>query len=103
MAEKMLQFTKVERTMPAKRAPETRATDFDEIYSEFSLKAAGDQAARCSQCGVPFCQQGCPLSNNIPDWLKLSAEGRLEEAWEVSSATNNMPEICGHRPAGPSV
>jgi glutamate synthase (NADPH) small chain len=95
MAEKMLQFIKVERAMPAKRAADARATDFEEIYSEFSRKAAGDQAARCSQCGVPFCQQGCPLANNIPDWLKLAAEGRLEEAWQVSSATNNMPEICG--------
>ena len=95
MAEKMLQFTHVQRSMPAKRAPHERAHDFDEIYSEFSLKAAGAQAARCSQCGVPFCQQGCPLSNNIPDWLKLAAEGRLEEAWQVSTATNNMPEICG--------
>ena len=95
MAEKMLKFIKVERAMPAKRAPESRAADFDEIYSEFSREAAGAQAARCSQCGVPFCQQGCPLSNNIPDWLKLAAEDRLEEAWQVSSATNNMPEICG--------
>ena len=89
MAEKMLQFTHVQRSMPAKRAADERAHDFDEIYAEFSPKAAGAQAARCSQCGVPFCQQGCPLSNNIPDWLKLAAEGRLEEAWQVSTATNN--------------
>ena len=56
---------------------------------------AEEQAARCSQCGVPFCQVHCPLHNNIPDWLKLTAEGRLEEAYELSSATNNLPEICG--------
>jgi glutamate synthase (NADPH/NADH) small chain len=91
----MLQFTKVERSMPGKRAAKTRTADFDEIYKGFSKKAVTDQSARCSQCGVPFCQQGCPLQNNIPDWLKLAAEGRMEEAWRVSSATNNMPEICG--------
>lgn len=95
MAERMLQFTKVARTMPAKRDAAARTADFDEIYAEFSPEAAEAQASRCSQCGVPFCQQGCPLQNNIPDWLKLAAEGRLEEAWRVSSATNNMPEICG--------
>lgn len=95
MAEKMLQFTRVERSMPDKRAAKTRATDFDEIYKEYSTKAANAQASRCSQCGVPFCQQGCPLSNNIPDWLRMTAEGRLEEAYQLSSATNNMPEICG--------
>ena len=95
MAEKMLQFTKVSKTMPAKRAASARAEDFAEIYADFSPEAARAQAGRCSQCGVPFCQQGCPLQNNIPDWLKLAAEDRLEEAWRVSSATNNMPEICG--------
>ncbi len=95
MAERMLQFTKVSRAMPEKRSAKERATDFREIYGEFSTDAAKAQASRCSQCGVPFCQQGCPLQNNIPDWLKLAAEGRLEEAWRVSSATNNMPEICG--------
>lgn len=95
MAEKMLQFTKVSRAMPAKRPAPDRAADFAEIYADFSPAAAKAQASRCSQCGVPFCQQGCPLTNNIPDWLKLAAEGRMEEAWRVSSSTNNMPEICG--------
>ena len=95
MAERMMQFTRVERAMPDKRAAAERAEDFDEIYDAFPVKAAEVQAARCSQCGVPFCQQGCPLSNNIPDWLRLAAQDRLEEAWQVSSATNNMPEICG--------
>ncbi|PKP81251.1 MAG: dihydropyrimidine dehydrogenase [Alphaproteobacteria bacterium HGW-Alphaproteobacteria-18] len=95
MAERMLQFTKVSRAMPEKRRAKERAEDFREIYGEFSPEAAKAQASRCSQCGVPFCQQGCPLQNNIPDWLKLAAEDRLEEAWRVSSATNNMPEICG--------
>jgi glutamate synthase (NADPH/NADH) small chain len=95
MAERMLQFIHVPRTMPDKRGAKQRATDFAEIYDAFGADAAKAQASRCSQCGVPFCQQGCPLQNNIPDWLRLAAEGRLEEAWRVSSATNNMPEICG--------
>ncbi len=95
MAEKMLRFTTVSRATPPKRPAASRAADFGEIYDDFSPEAAAAQAARCSQCGVPFCQQGCPLQNNIPDWLKLAAEGRIEEAWRVSSATNNMPEICG--------
>lgn len=95
MAEKMLQFIKVDRAMPKKRSAKSRKGDFKEIYGNYAVKSAKSQAARCSQCGVPFCQQGCPLSNNIPDWLKLAAEDRLEEAYAVSSATNNMPEICG--------
>ena len=95
MVEKMLKFVSVERQTPEKRAADARAHDFHEIYAEFIAEKAAEQASRCSQCGVPFCQVHCPLSNNIPDWLKLTAEGRLEEAHELSQATNNMPEICG--------
>jgi glutamate synthase (NADPH/NADH) small chain len=95
MATRMLQFVRVPQSNPEKRAPADRRQDFAEIYARFDTQAAGEQASRCSQCGVPFCSVHCPLSNNIPDWLKLTAEGRLEEAYEVSSATNNFPEICG--------
>jgi len=96
MAEnKLLQFVSVARQMPDKRPANARAQDFDEIYAEYIAKKAEEQAGRCSQCGVPFCQVHCPLQNNIPDWLKLTAEGRLEEAYELSQATNNMPEVCG--------
>ena len=95
MAKKMLRFVDLEQSMPNKRPAEERRTDFDEIYDEYIPEAAADQAGRCSQCGVPFCQVHCPLHNNIPDWLKLTAEGRLQEAYEVSQATNNFPEICG--------
>ena len=73
----------------------TRKDDFNEIYKEFINDKATEQSSRCSQCGVPFCQVHCPLSNNIPDWLKLTAEGRLKEAYELSQSTNNMPEVCG--------
>ncbi|CAM3626378.1 NAD(P)-dependent oxidoreductase [Litorimonas haliclonae] len=92
---KMLKFTQTERDMPEKRAANERRDDFLEIYGDYVEAKAEEQASRCSQCGVPFCQNHCPLENNIPDWLKLTAEGRVKEAWEVSSATNNMPEICG--------
>ncbi|MGE0408066.1 MAG: NAD(P)-dependent oxidoreductase [Amphiplicatus sp.] len=95
MTEKMLKFVSRERETPDKRAASARREDFAEIYARFSEARAAEQSARCSQCGVPFCQDHCPLGNNIPDWLRLVAEGRLEEAYEVSSATNNMPEVCG--------
>ena len=95
MANSMLQFVSVPQCQPPKRLAADRRTDFDEIYDDFGVAEAAQQSSRCSQCGVPFCQVHCPLSNNIPDWLKLAAEGRLAEAYEVSSATNNFPEICG--------
>ena len=95
MAKKLLRFVTVAKEMPDKRSAETRRHDFDEIYAEFDPARAVTQASRCSQCGIPFCQVHCPLQNNIPDWLKLTAEGRLEEAYEVAAATNTFPEICG--------
>ena len=95
MAEKMLQFVSLAQAQPDKRDVGERRVDFDEIYEDFAIPRAAEQSSRCSQCGVPFCSIHCPLSNDIPDWLKLTAEGRLEEAYEVSSATNNFPEICG--------
>ena len=95
MGAEMLKFVTLEQEHPDKRAPALRRRDWGEVYEDFRPEAAADQAARCSQCGVPFCQIHCPVSNNIPDWLMLTAEGRLEEAYEISSATNNMPEICG--------
>jgi len=95
MAQKMLQFVRTEKRMPDKREASARRHDFEEIYGEFDQGGAEEQSSRCSQCGVPFCQVHCPLHNNIPDWLKLTAEGRLEEAYEMSSATSNLPEICG--------
>src|SRR5882757_9308051 len=91
----MLKFVGTAQAMPDKRPPAERRHDFDEIYAEYAREKAAEQAARCSQCGVPFCQVHCPLHNNIPDWLKLTAEGRIDEAYELSAATNNFPEICG--------
>ncbi len=91
----MLKFVQIKRDMPQKRDADTRREDFHEIYAEFADAKAREQASRCSQCGVPYCQTHCPLHNNIPDWLRLTAEGRLHEAWQLSQATNTFPEICG--------
>jgi len=93
--QKMLRFVSVEKQMPEKRPPNLRTEDFGEIYREYADEKAAEQAGRCSQCGVPYCQSHCPLHNNIPDWLMLTAEGRLQEAYEISQATNTFPEICG--------
>ncbi|PZR35620.1 NAD(P)-dependent oxidoreductase [Caulobacter segnis] len=95
MAERMLKFITVPRNTPEKRAAGERSGDFHEIYADFIDAKASEQASRCSQCGVPFCQTHCPLHNNIPDWLRMTAEGRLEEAYALSQATNSMPEVCG--------
>ena len=95
MSDKMLKFVDLKKETPEKRDTKTRSEDFKEIYDEYINTKAKEQSSRCSQCGIPFCQIHCPLSNNIPDWLKLSAEGRLQEAYEISQSTNNMPEICG--------
>ncbi|GGB05882.1 NAD(P)-dependent oxidoreductase [Allosediminivita pacifica] len=91
----MLKFVHTPRQMPLKREAGVRKEDFDEIYAEFADQKAAEQSGRCSQCGVPYCQSHCPLHNNIPDWLKLTAEGRLQEAYEISQLTNTFPEICG--------
>ena len=95
MSQNMLKFVKIGQQTPPKREVGNRKEDFNEIYKEFINDKASEQSSRCSQCGVPFCQVHCPLSNNIPDWLKLTAEGRLKEAYELSQSTNNMPEVCG--------
>ena len=95
MKKKMLQFVSLEQTTPDKRDTSERKEDFHEVYSDYIKNKAEEQSSRCSQCGIPFCQVHCPLHNNIPDWLKLTAEGRLQEAYELSQSTNNMPEVCG--------
>ena len=91
----MLKFTDINQLNPEKTTPGKRSKNFNEIYSRFASEKAKEQSSRCSQCGIPFCQVHCPLQNNIPDWLQLTAEDRLQEAYEISSATNNMPEVCG--------
>ncbi len=94
-SERMLQFVGREQHYPDKRSADERARDFNEIAARYAQPEADDQASRCSQCGVPYCSVHCPLHNHIPDWLRLTAEGRLREAYELSNATSTMPEICG--------
>lgn len=91
----LLKFVDRDQAYPAKREPELRAEDFQEIADRYAVPDAEQQAGRCSQCGVPYCSVHCPLHNHIPDWLRLTAEGRLREAYELSNATSTMPEICG--------
>ena len=91
----MLKFVGTDQAYPDKRAPDVRAEDFAEIARAYALEKAEEQAGRCSQCGVPYCSTHCPLHNHIPDWLRLTAEGRLREAYDLSAATSTMPEICG--------
>ena len=85
MKKKMLQFVNLDQNTQIKEILE-RKKDFHEIYKDYIKDKAEEQSSRCSQCGVPFCQVHCPLSNNIPDWLKLTAEGRLKEAYEFHKA-----------------
>ena len=91
----MLKFVGVGQEYPAKRTADERHDDFGEISRAYAIAKAEEQSSRCSQCGVPYCSTHCPLHNHIPDWLRLTAEGRLREAYELSNATSTMPEICG--------
>jgi glutamate synthase (NADPH/NADH) small chain len=93
--QRMLKFVTLGKETPEKRPAALRSEDFHEIYRQYAADKAAEQAGRCSQCGVPYCQTHCPLHNNIPDWLRMTAEGRLQEAYELSQATNTFPEICG--------
>lgn len=91
----MLKFVSKPQAYPEKRPAPLRAEDFAEIASRYAAEDAAEQSSRCSQCGVPYCSVHCPLHNHIPDWLRLTAEGRLREAYELSNLTSTMPEICG--------
>ena len=95
MAQKMMQFVSIGQNYPDKRTAEDRKEDFNEIYARFSIEKAQEQSSRCEQCGIPYCSVACPVNNNIPDWLRLVADGRLEDAYHVSQETNTLPEICG--------
>lgn len=95
MPDPMQRFIDIDAAMPDKRKADARRQDFGEIYDAFTPESATAQSSRCEQCGIPYCQIHCPLQNNIPDWLRLATEGRMEEAYAISQATNTFPEICG--------
>jgi len=95
MADRMQRYVRIAGHQPDKRAPAERAADFREIRDTQGHGEAAEQASRCEQCGVPYCQVFCPLHNNILDWLKAVAEGRTDDAYALAQATNTFPEICG--------
>lgn len=94
-SENVYQFIDLPRVDPPKIPLSARKKDFIEIYQAFSDSQAQAQADRCLACGNPYCQNKCPLHNNIPNWLRLANEGRIIEAAELAHSTNTLPEVCG--------
>jgi glutamate synthase (NADPH/NADH) small chain len=88
-------FLKYDRELPETRPPEVRVGDFKEIYKEFPVEKTKTQAARCMDCGVPFCHSGCPLGNIIPEFNEAVHEENWEEATSILYSTNNFPEFTG--------
>lgn len=88
-------FMKFNREMPKSRNPKERINDYKEIYFPLEKEKVKQQAARCMDCGVPFCHNGCPLGNNIPDFNDAVYNGKWEEAIRILSSTNNFPEFTG--------
>ena len=88
-------FLKNDRKTPTRRPVDVRIRDWREVYEPFPAEAVHDQAARCMDCGIPFCHNGCPLGNLIPEWNDLVYSGDWREASERLHATNNFPEFTG--------
>lgn len=88
-------FMKFDRELPASRNPKDRIQDYKEVYAPLSKEKVKEQSARCMECGVPFCHNGCPLGNNIPDFNDAVYRGKWEEAIQILSSTNNFPEFTG--------
>ncbi|PWJ34129.1 glutamate synthase subunit beta [Sediminitomix flava] len=92
----MQEFTKIERIVPQLKPTNERVDNFREISHQYTKEEARSQASRCVQCGNPYCSaSGCPLSNNIPQWLKFIAQKDLELAFRISNETSPFPEILG--------
>src|SRR3954467_1448112 len=92
---KVTGFQEFDRKLPQKLAPAERVKNYNEFESLYSEEELNHQAARCMDCGIPFCHQGCPLGNIIPDWNDLVYRNRWQEAIERLHATNNFPEFTG--------
>ena len=88
-------FLKYTRELPSSRNPEERIKDFKEVYEDFDLGKTNTQAARCMDCGIPFCHNGCPLGNIIPEFNDAVYQENWELAFEILSTTNNFPEFTG--------
>ena len=94
-ARSVLHFIESPRRDPDVTSVPIRVKGWGEIYGQYQAEQAADQAARCINCGNPYCEWECPVHNYIPDWLRLIEQGRLFEAAELSHQTNSLPEICG--------
>lgn len=92
---KVTGFLEYTRQLPAKRPVEKRRHDWNEVYESFPENMARVQAARCMDCGIPFCHLGCPLGNLIPEWNDLAYREHWQEASDRLHATNNFPEFTG--------
>ncbi len=92
---KITGFLEYKREMPARRPVLERANDWFEVYQDLPADRVRQQAARCMDCGVPFCHTGCPVNNLIPDWNDLVWKSRWREASRSLHATNNFPEFTG--------
>ena len=88
-------FLRYDRRLPPRRPVPVRLLDWHEVYPEASDELIREQATRCMDCGIPFCHQGCPLGNRIPDWNDLVRTGNWDFAIEALHATNNFPEFTG--------
>src|SRR5688572_18950867 len=88
-------FMKYKREMPTSRDPKERTKDYKEVYTPLEKEKVHQNAARCMDCGVPFCHNGCPLGNNIPDFNEAVYQDRWEEAIQILSSTNNFPDFTG--------
>ena len=88
-------FLNVGRTTPTRRPVDIRLQDWREVYEEFGTENVEKQASRCMDCGIPFCNNGCPLGNLIPEWNDLVYRQDWEVAIERLHATNNFPEFTG--------
>ncbi len=92
---KVTGFKEYTREVPQRRPVEERVNDFLEVYRPFSEEKVRSQAARCMDCGIPFCHTGCPVNNIIPDWNDLAYRDHWREAIRVLHSTNNFPEFTG--------
>jgi glutamate synthase (NADPH/NADH) small chain len=88
-------FMKFDREMPKSRDPKERIKDYKEVYTPLDKEKVKQQASRCMDCGVPFCHNGCPLGNNIPDFNDAVFQGKWEDAIRILTSTNNFPEFTG--------
>jgi len=88
-------FKEFTRELPGKRAVEERVNDFKELYIPLAEEKVNQQAARCMNCGVPFCHSGCPLGNIIPEFNDAVYQKDWADAFSILSSTNNFPEFTG--------